>query len=217
MNKSIEDTIKDCKYPQFRSRKKAVDYVRKMLTPYSSDSKLITRDNPIFNKLHCLLECHFDINRKLPNGETVIAFKVFYNHKGHIVTNYIIDGNIENDFSWYDCAENLVRLEKGKITSSFKKNYIRRHVLNAMRNAVASQHIQFKQNYAENHNNHFYDAITHEDLNENNVDIDHKGKTFGEIADDWLDEIESVDQVKIRDVVNSQSGFIMSDPIQKES
>lgn len=216
MNKTLKDEIKDCEYPTFSSQDEAIVFVKKMLNPYISKSKAILPNDKIFNKLYCLFECHEDINRKLPNGETVISFRVFINHYGNLATNYIVNTGREDDFSWTRCAKNLVRIEKGQVSTDVEIELFRYHVITALRDAVQYQHERFKKEYKLKHDGHFFDAVTHEELNENNVDIDHKDKTFGEIADDWLDTIGGINQVDIKDTHNSQRGFEMSDPDQKK-
>ena len=157
-----------------------------------------------------LMECHPNFAHKFVDVE-IVQFMPLFNEREQV---YLLDIKAKTghmDASWKRCAQNLVRLQKGQIIDS--QLVWRRAVLRAMRLAIQDEMNNFRKQELRKHRGKLIDAITGKRLAYRDAVVDHFPWPFSQIADEWLDMIGGIGEVKIADQQNFR-GMVMSDKTQ---
>lgn len=202
-------------YPKLKSQQAAISYVREGLRHHVGESITRNSEPKYFNKLLVLMSCHPNFKRKF-NKISIVQFTPLFdeNNKMYLLDIKTTDGS-HMDVSWRRCAQNLWRIQTcGRGLA--EKTVWRRTVLKTLRNTIQPQLMAFRQQYLRHHHGYYYDALTGKRLPAKQATVDHYPISFSQIADEWLDQIGGIDNVKLKDDQNYK-GRVFSDPNQKDA
>lgn len=212
MEKAIKEMISRY-YPDFQTQREAIDYVREGLSHHIGESVNSSTEPEYYQELLVLLGSHPDFDHKF-NGINVSMINPLYNERDDVFILDLVTNVGHLDVSWRKCAVNLVRIEKGKVLDP--QLVLRRSVLRAMRLAVQEQMQDFRKKYKQNHHGKYVNELNGHWLPAKYAVVDHYPKSFSQIADEWLDHIGGVEQVKLLDR-QGYRGKMMADRKQRIS
>lgn len=200
-------------YPTFQTQREAIDYVRECLFHHAGEQLNLRTESDYYQELLVLLECHPSFERKF-NSVDILAIVPLYNERDDVFVLDLLTNKGHLDVSWRKCAANLVRIQKNKELDS--KLLLRRSVLRAMRLEVQEQLQDYRKKYKRAHRGKYVNALNGHRLPAKYAVVDHYPKSFSQIADEWLDHVGGVEQVKLTDQ-QKYRGKIMADDKQRIS
>lgn len=195
-------------YPTFQSQREAIDYVREGLSHHIGERVNSLTEPDYYQELLVLLESHPNFDRKFSNAD-ILTINPLYNERDNVFVLDLVTNIGHLDVSWRKCAANLLRIQKNEELDA--KLFLRRSVLRAMRLAVQEQLQDYRKKYKREHRGKYINALNGHKLPAKYAVVDHYPKSFSQIADEWLDHVGGVEQVKLGDQQKYRGKMMVDD------